>query len=127
MKITILKIIEPTALGANVEFSTSFGVGLSYFVGSNLEENQYHDVEISIDDDFVWGENIMPSNKTTPSIAFRARKLYITAQLISGEDEDCTALKIENSITLISLDKSGPPSMFVDIIAQKTSLYPTNI
>lgn len=127
MKITILKIIEPTALGANVEFSTSFGVGLSYFVGSDLEENQHHDVEINIDDDFVWGENIMPSNKTSPSIAFRERKLYITAQLISGEDEGCTALKIENSIIFISSDKSGPPFMFVDIIAQKTSLHPTNI
>lgn len=128
MKIKILKIIELTDLGAYVEFSSPYGVGLSFFVGFDLEENQTHDVELSIDDEFVWGINIKLSDSTSPAIDFHSRALHITAEIISIEDDDCSALRIGSSITLISLKKENLLTpFFVDLVAEEALLYRTNI
>ncbi|RON42582.1 hypothetical protein BK666_22850 [Pseudomonas frederiksbergensis] len=128
MKIAILKIIELTDLGAYVEFSSPYGIGLSFFVGSDLQENQTHDIELSIDDNFVWGDNIKLSDKTSPSIGYLSKELSITAEIIAIEDDDCSALRIGSSITLISVDKKNHPlPFFVDLTAGETSLYRTNI
>ena len=128
MKVTILHIIEPIALGAYVDFSTLYGTGRSLFSSSTLEENQTYDVEINLDDDFIWNKNIIPSANCTPSIHFYSGKLFITAELVSNEEDDCSALRLGDSIILISSNKTGRPlPVFVDIVAQETSLHPTNI
>lgn len=127
MKVTILHIIEPTAL-AYVEFSTLYGIGRSFFSSSILEENQTYAVEIDLDDDFIWNKNIIPSADCTPSIHFDSGKLCITAELISNEEDGCSALRLGDSIILISSNKIDRPlPVFVDIVAQETSLHPTNI
>ena len=128
MKVTILRIIDPTALGTYVEFSTPYGVCSSLFADPEIKEGLTYDVEINIDDDFFWNENISPSIKHAPSIDFHSGKLHITAELISSEDDGCGALRIGNSIVLISLNQAHYPlPMFVDISAREISLHPTHI
>ncbi|EJN20861.1 hypothetical protein PMI36_03925 [Pseudomonas sp. GM79] len=128
MKVTILRIIDSTALGTYVEFSTPYGVGSSLFAAPEIKEGLTYDVEINIDDDFFWNENIAPSIKHAPSIYFHSGKLHITAELISSEDDGCGALRIGDSIALISLNQAHYPlPMFVDISAKETSLHPTHI
>jgi len=128
MKVTILHIIEPTTFGTVVEFSTTYGVGRSLFSSAEIQENQTYDVEIDIDDDFIWSENITLSSDCAPSIHFNSGGLHITAELISNEEDGCGALKLGDAIILISLNKTNQSlPVFVDILAQSSSLHPTNI
>jgi hypothetical protein len=111
-----------------VEFSTPYGVGSSLFAAPEIKEGLTYDVEINIDDDFFWNENIAPSINHAPSIDFHSGKLHITAELISSEDDGCGALRIGDSIALISLNQAHYPlPMFVDISAREISLHPTHI
>lgn len=128
MNITIKSIMKKSADKIFVEYSTPYGNGVSEFIGSTPEENQSYDVEFNIDDDFLWGENLTPSKKNATSIHFDLGKTYITAELITIEDDDCGALKIGNSISLVSIKKNNHDlPLFVDIVSRKNSIYPTNI
>ncbi|NNA59427.1 hypothetical protein [Pseudomonas koreensis] len=128
MNITISSIIKSTANEILVEYSTPYGKGFSVFIGSPPKENQIYDVEINIDDNFIWGENLTPSKKNIPSISFDICHTYITAELIVTEEDGCGVLKMGESIILISLEQTKQRlPIFVDIIAKKTFLHPTNI
>lgn len=128
MNITIKSIRKNSTDKIFVEYSTPYGDGVSEFIGSTPEENQSYDVELNIDDDFIWGENLTPSKKNAASIHFDLGKSYITAELIAIEDDDCGALKIGNSISLVSIKKNHHDlPLFVDIISKKVSLHPTKI
>ncbi|WP_440972867.1 hypothetical protein [Pseudomonas koreensis] len=128
MKITISNIIKSTANEILVEYSTPYGKGFSEFIGSPPKENQIYDVEINIDDNFIWGENLTPSKKNTPSISFDICHTYITTELIVIEEDGCGVLKMGESIILISLEQTKQRlPIFVDIIAKKTFLHPTSI
>jgi hypothetical protein len=127
MNITIKNIMKNSDK-IFVEYSTPYGNGVSEFIGSTPEENQSYDVEFNIDDDLSWGENLTPSKKNAASIHFDLGKTYITAELIAIEDDDCGALKIGNSISLVSIKKNHHDlPLFVDIVSKKNSIYPTNI
>ncbi|WP_139834263.1 MULTISPECIES: hypothetical protein [unclassified Pseudomonas] len=130
MKITITRIVEFHLDIAHVEFSTSYGEGLSNFIGPKPVENQAHDVEIDIEDEFTWNVNIFFSDKQSPSIYSSAEFLHITGELMDITADGCGVLRIGNSLALISLnpihiEKTTP--FFVEIKAKKTFLYPTNI
>ncbi|MCU0122214.1 hypothetical protein N8H74_28505 [Pseudomonas sp. B2M1-30] len=130
MNITIIRLIKNLSNRAHVEFSTPYGNGFSNFIGSQPKENQSYDIEIDINDDFYWNKNIFVSDKKTPSIEFKGDALYITAELINIAEDGCAALKLGNSLLLISIsdehrDKKLP--FFVDITAKDTAIYTTNI
>jgi hypothetical protein len=128
MYITITSIIKHDPDEILVEYSTPYGGGISKFMGTPPKENQKYDVELNIDDDFFWGENLTLSKKNAPSILFNSGKTYITAELIAIEDDGGGVLKIGDSILLISIkNKNHVLPAFVDIISQDISLHPTNI
>jgi len=128
MNITIVSIVKRTNNKILVEYSTPYGKGLSVFTGSPPTANQTLDVEINIDDEFIWGENLTPSSKNTPSISFDLGFTYITGELIVIEDDGCGVFKIGDAIILISLEqKKHTLPIYVDIIAKEISIHPTNI
>jgi hypothetical protein len=128
MKIQLLRTIESSPSGALVEFSTAFGNGLSYFQSFEPQENHFYDVELDIDDEFKWNENLKISKETAPSISFNSDNLQITAELIAFEEGGCGAINIDDSITLISLDKvESTLPVFIELTATRTSLHPNRI
>ena len=93
MVITIASIVKSTHNKILVEYSTPYGKGLSVCKDSPPKANKKLDVEINIDDEFIWGENLIPSTKNAPSISFNLGFTYITGELIAIEDDGCGVLK----------------------------------
>ncbi|WP_131671247.1 hypothetical protein [Pseudomonas parakoreensis] len=128
MVITIASIVKSTHNKILVEYSTPYGKGLSVCKDSPPKANKKLDIEINIDDEFIWGENLIPSTKNAPSISFNLGFTYITGELIAIEDDGCGVLKIGDAIILISIEqKKIILPIFVDIIAKEISIHPTNI
>lgn len=105
MVITIASTVKSTHDKILVEYSTPYEKGLSAFKGSPPKANQKLDVEINIDDEFIWGENLIPSTKNAPSISFDLGFTYITGELIAIEDDGCGILRIGDAIILISIEQ----------------------
>lgn len=128
MKVTVLSITQSDSENSIVEFSTSVGNGLAHWRGQPTIKGQTHDVEVDIEDDFFWGKNITPSTKSSASIDSRKGDIYVTAKLISSEDDGLAIVKIENSIVMLSTNKKiDILPEYVDFITEHISLYPTNI
>lgn len=128
MKIKILSLIQSDTENSFVEFSTFIGNGLAYWRSRATTKGQTHDVEVDIDDDFSWGKNISPSAKSSASIENRKGTTYITAKLISSEEDGLVTVTLESSIVMLSTDKKIDPAPdYVDLIATQISLYLTNL
>jgi len=105
MVITIASIVKSTHDKILVEYSTPYEKGLSVFKGSPPKANQKLDVEINIDDELIWGENLTASKKNALSISFNLGFTYITGELVTIEDDGCGALRIGDAIILISIEQ----------------------
>lgn len=127
MKILITKKIFDNGV-LHVKFHSPFGSGTALWDGIAPNISEILDVEFDLDEVFSWGKNITPSSEKTPKIAVTADVTYITAELTHGADEECSALRLGDSIILIELDGPTPQeSGFVEVKAARIHLYPTNI
>ena len=128
MKVKILRVVESSSHEALVAFSTACGGGLSRFCGFVPEINQSYDVELNLDDDFRWGENLKPSTLRAPMMCMNSGALHITARLVAGEGEGSAVLELDGAVILISLDQvvNGSP-FFVDVLVHQSTLYPSGV
>ncbi|MBN6774825.1 hypothetical protein JRG42_12830 [Pseudomonas granadensis] len=128
MNITITKIIRNSANETQIEYSSDYGTGVSKFIGPPPKKDQALDVEIDINDNFYWGKNLATSKKKAPSIYYNNGKTFITAELLTIEDDGCGVLKIGDCIALISVEKRNQTfPLFVDMISTDFSFYPNNL
>ncbi len=128
MNIIITKIIRNSANETQIEYSSAYGTGVSTFIGPPPKKDQVLDVEIDINDNFSWGKNLATSKKKAPSIYYKNGKTFITAELLTIEDDDCGVLKIGDCIALISVEKQNQTfPLFVDMISTDISFYPNNL
>ncbi|SDT48196.1 hypothetical protein SAMN05216496_4829 [Pseudomonas sp. Z003-0.4C(8344-21)] len=128
MNITITKIIRNSANETQIEYSSAYGTGVSTFIGPPPKKDQALDVEIDINDNFSWGKNLTISQKKAPSIYYKNGETFITAELLTIEDDGCGVLKIGDCIALISVEKQNQTfPLFVDMISTDISFYPNNL
>ena len=111
-----------------VKFQSPSGNATALWSGTTPENNEILDVEFDLDDVFSWGKNIKLSNKKTPHITTINGVTQITAEVIKNQDEECAALKINDSIILIDLEKPmAEKTGWVQVSTARIRLYPTNI
>lgn len=128
MNITVTKIIKYSSNETQIEYSTVYGTGITTFIGPQPEKDRAYDVELDINDNLFWGDNIVTSKKRAPSICPENGKTFITAELVAIEDDGCGVLKIGDSVLLVSIEKQHQPlPLFVDIISEDISLYPIDL
>ncbi|WLI31107.1 hypothetical protein PSH61_08345 [Pseudomonas rhodesiae] len=88
-----------------VKFQSLSGNATALWSGTAPKNNEILNMEIDLEDVFSWGKNIKPSNKKTPHITTINGVTQITAEMIKNQDEECSALKVNDSIILIDLEK----------------------
>ncbi|WP_157832156.1 hypothetical protein [Pseudomonas sp. S09G 359] len=111
-----------------MKLHSPIGNGMALLSGTVPRIDDILDVEVDLDEIFSWGRNITASSGRTPSISVANGITQITAELIQGTDEECTALQFGDSILIIELDTPiAEKTGFVDVITTKVRLHPTNI
>lgn len=125
-----IRVTEAVVINDNlvVGFYSPVGSGRAFWIGTSPSIGDELDVEFELDEIFSWGKNIMPSPRKRPSIEAIHEVTRITAEITGGEDEECVALKLGDSIILIELEKKTlQMSGYVEVRATRVRLYPTNI
>ncbi|MBB1612015.1 hypothetical protein ABH911_004272 [Pseudomonas protegens] len=108
-----------------VNFSSAFGEGRGQWLGTPPQTGQVHEVELSLEDDFVWDHNLWAATQDRPRISREQAGLRVTGQLLPREDEAVAALAIGPNIVLLSLQGGhAQPGGFVSLLARQVSLSP---
>jgi len=125
----LVKITNVVSKGdvLEVSFHSLVGNGIALWVGTCPEIGKECEVEVSLDDIFCWGKNIKPSSKNVDQIYSAAGRTYVTAELISMDDEHA-AIRINGSIALIELNKAPKQKpAHVHLTTAAIYFYPTNL
>jgi len=113
--------------GWTVDFSTPYGSGRGIFVDNEPPERLgEYDVELSIEEDFAWGSDIVTVPATTPAISFNDRTTTLRGMLESVVDGS-VVIRIDD--TLVSISANGsPPELgcFVEMRFKTMLLFPTH-
>jgi len=111
-----------------VEFVSDLGSSIAVWVGEEPVQGGSYDVEIDIDDDLVWGEDIVTTSKSTCTISSSGNEFCLVAKVISYEDDGCLSVSLGSSVLL--LDVEGAPeniSGLVECKASEVKLFSTNL
>ncbi|WP_250658638.1 hypothetical protein [Alkalimarinus coralli] len=112
----------------HIDFLSDYGRGSAIWAGEIPTPGAMYDVEIEIDDDLLWGENISTTTKNKPTIAIEKDMLVVAGKVIKLEKNGCLSIAVGDSIIL--LDVESPPEEIVGLIefrASDVKVYSTNL
>lgn len=127
MKIRVIEVLtlENTLC---VTFLSSAGRGTAEWFGINPTVGEELDVEFDLDEVFLLGKNLMSSGRESPFIDIVNSVTHITAEITKNTEEKWMALKLEDSLIVIELDEPlTQKTGFIEIIASRVQLHPTNV
>ena len=127
MKITI-DLVTLVAKEALVGFSTSVGFATAVWRAAPPKVGAQYDVELEVDDEFVWGENAYPSLNNAHSIEVADGIVTMTGKLISNDMEGGAVVDVGGSTILIDLiGCTENDSVLVDLKVKNINIFPTGI
>jgi hypothetical protein len=127
MKITI-GLVTLVAKEVFVEFSTSVGFAAAIWRAAPPKVGDQYDVELEVEDEFVWGDNASFSLSSAHSIEVVDDVVTMTGALISNDLEGGAVVDVGGSIILIELTGGTViDSVFVDLKVKSMSIFPTGI
>lgn len=127
MKIRIIEVLslENTL---RVTFLSPAGRGTAEWFCIKPTVGDELDVEFDLDEVFLLGKNLMSSCRKSPFIDIINGVTHITAEITKNTEEEWIALKLEDSLFVIELDEPlTQKTGFIEIIASKIHMHPTNI
>lgn len=112
----------------NVSFSSPLGSAAAFWEGGAPEPGQEYDVELTLDEQFVWGHNIEPSRNNVASIRMVEGAVCITARLVSIEADGIAVMDLAGSVVFAEVaGEMEPMPTFVSLRTQALSVCPTGI
>lgn len=127
MNIIIEKITKNEDL-IFVDFSSDLGSSRAVWAGEKPVLGSSYDVEIDIDDDLVWGEDIVTASKSTCMVSSSENKFCLVAKVISSESDGCLSVALGNSVLLLDVEGlPGDISGVIECNASEVKLYSTNL
>ncbi|MFX1449915.1 MAG: hypothetical protein ACFFCM_03665 [Promethearchaeota archaeon] len=130
MEIKVRRIIEQSNDKIIISFETDFGSGVAEWDGEAPKVGSKYFIEFTIDDKFVWGENVSKALEKEPLIDYQQNNLIIQGKINQIYDDGVIIISLapSNSIMLdlksTNFIKSGD---FVKIIASKVKIFNSNI
>lgn len=127
MKIQIEKLVG-VGNGIEIEYSSDYGASIAQWIGPPPEVSGTYDVEIDIDDDLTWGQNISATDKKNPIIFSAEDKLVLIGLIINSSEDGCIAITLGEIIILLDVNNAprgieGP----VECHATNVKMYPINL
>lgn len=127
MKITI-DLVTLVAKEVLVGFSTSVGSATAVWRAAPPKVSEQYDVELEVDDEFVWGENACSSLNNAHSIGVMDGVVTMTGTLISNDMEGGAVVDVGGSIVFIELIGCAETvPVFVDLKVKNINVFPTGI
>lgn len=127
MKIKIKNIINNNNY-VLVDFSSKYGCSVARWSGEIPRSGGVYDVELEIDDDFVWGVNIFETAKSRILIALEDGKFVIVGSVITLETDGCLSITVGDSVILLDVENAPADiSGLVELHALDVTLYCTNL
>lgn len=127
MKITI-DLVTPVAKKILVGFSTNVGSATAVWRAAPPKVGEQYDVELEVNDEFVWGENACSSLNNAHSIGVMDGVVTMTGTLISNDMAGGAVVDVNGSIILIELiGCAEADSVFVDLKVKNINVFPTGI
>lgn len=127
MRITLSAIHVETADSLWVDFDSAFGEGCGRWLGAPPQVAQVHEVELNLEEQFLWNHNLWAALRNEPHIKRDRQGLLLTGELLRRED-DVVALAIGPSVVLLSLqDAPAQLPRFLSLVAREISLYPVEL
>lgn len=111
----------------SVAFSTEFGSAIAAWPADFPNVGEEYDVELEIDEEFVWGDNVAMSGDYY-SLSTNERLISLSAYLVSMAEDGVALIDINGTKTMIEL--AGclvRPPFFISLSFEKLTLYPTNL
>ncbi|MBV4496839.1 hypothetical protein HU715_015920 [Pseudomonas sp. SWRI12] len=124
-----IKIDEVKSVSGNISvaFSTDFGSAVATWSADIPKVGEEHDVELEIDEEFEWGNNVDVSGDRF-SLNIKDGVIFLSASLISMADDGVAIIDINGTKTMIELeDCPMRPPLFISLNFGKLTLYPTNL
>ena len=111
-----------------VEFSSDYGISAAMWVGEVPVIGSFYDVELDVDDDLVWGENISMTSTNATMISLEEEFFVVVGAVISLEEDGCVSISIGDSVILLEV-KNAPKGLsgLVEFRVSDVKLYPTNL
>lgn len=120
--------ISNSESGPVVNFTSPIGSASAIWIGPTPKERENHDIELNLEEDFIWGTNIWeasepPSIRTLPDYG-----TSIIAELLQYDSDGCAAIKLGGLVTLIEVSgmPQNPPKL-IKLEANLVKIFPTNI
>lgn len=110
-----------------VSFSTVIGSAFAIWEGAAPRVGESHDVELEINEEFVWGENAVVSDGPY-SLEVRGGETLLSARLISIDEYGVGVIDIDGAKTMIELAGFAlQPPIFIRLNFEHLRLYPTRL
>lgn len=123
MKIIILEINDSL-----VSFHSELGEGYAKWSGEKPLLNHTYEVEVDIDDEFIWGQNITTTDAISSITRDDSYYIIAIAEVITYDEDGCLAVKLNESVILLEVE--GVPnnvSGYVKFEAKDVTLFPVHL
>ncbi|WP_420231639.1 hypothetical protein ACN079_20765 [Pseudomonas sp. ABY48] len=124
-----IKIDEVKNVSGNISvaFSTDFGSAVAAWSASVPKVGEEHGVELEIDEEFVWGDNVDVSGDRF-SLSIKDRGISLSASLVSMAEDGVAIIDINGTKIMIELEGClMRPPFFISLSFEKLTFYPTNL
>ena len=130
MEIIIKEIIEINRKKSKIVFESRFGYGIAIWVGEKPEIGKTYYVETTIEEDFIYGKNLIKSSSINYSITMEHEKLILNGRIERIYDDDVIILSIGKSNNIM-LEVNSTDLLtlgdFIQIKVKELLIFDTNI
>ncbi|WP_434601940.1 hypothetical protein J3P91_23955 [Pseudomonas sp. Z4-7] len=111
----------------HITFSTAIGTGAATWKDGIPEAGEEWEVELEINDEFVYGENAKEVNESY-SLSMEKEVVNLNARLISIAEDKIAILDINGTKVMIDLiDCPSNPPRFIHLSFKGLNLYPVHL
>lgn len=129
MNIKIIDISEKLLDGYKVLVQVDSSQFIAEWDGDKPEENENYNVEIDIDDEFIWNTNIAFSDENTNAIIQNDEGFKVIAKLDYNSEDNLATLNVYDSIVLIDIEgiEQDIANEWVEMQCTSIKLFNTNL
>ena len=112
----------------SIDFSSTCGTATASWAGALPDVGERHNVELELNDVFVWDDNIALTDKCEPSIHTNGELFELVGLIVSVDDDGCFTIDVDGSIVFLDVE-AAPKNLkgFVKCLAVDVRLYPTGL
>ena len=113
-----------------VVFASEFGAARAEWQSEKYRDdppitNERCHVEVTLDDDFVWNTNVLPTSDRRYRLWQDNTCVHLCGELESVDDDGFSILRMGPSILpFVATGTPLPLTSFIEVIAEKISLWP---